>query len=210
MSLLDLYSERNILNSIGLFFAERLLEFDYLIYWHKLDALQTPEGLYTQYHTNSATYLADGTFQSRIASSKGIVTITEGETGFPRFATRPTAAGEVSTADRVQVPCFAVEVGPDVPGLPYEHGSKLRWRVRALSIDGRARTREELTLFSDKLTQWFDEDAQLPVEDHDNLSGEVSDTVRVTRRLVTKDVVEDLGEQDRFQLELNARLEFVA
>lgn len=209
MSALNLFSERNLLNSTAVYFAQQLLSFGFLVYWAKIDALQTPEGMYTGYTANEATYLVNGTFSNRIATSKGVVTITEGENALPRFPTRPTTDGKVSTADRVQVPCFGIEIGPDVPLTPYEAGTRLRWRVRSLYIEGRLRTRDELTLFADKLTQCFDEDFQLPVDDHDN-AVEPSDSVRITRRLVTKEVIEDQGEQDRFQLELNARLEYVA
>jgi hypothetical protein len=187
-----------------------LLDWGYLIYWHKIDAVQTPDGMYTQYSTQQATYLADSIFASRISAAKGLATITEGETSLPRFLARQTVDGSVSTADRTQLPTFAIEIGPDVPLTPYEHGSRLRWRVRSLLIAGRTRTREELQAFSDKMTQWFDDDNQIPVEDHDNVSGEESDYARITRRIITKEVVEDTGDTDRFQLELNARLEFVA
>jgi hypothetical protein len=207
---LPLFSERNILNSVAMHLGAQLLEFGYLVYWHKIDAVQTPEGTYTGYTANQSAYLLDATFANRIQTAKGIVTITEGEVAIPRFPTRPTTDGRVATAERVQVPCFGVEIGPEVPQLSYEMGTRQRFRVRALTIEGRARTRDELTAFSDKFTEWFDEDAYLPVEDHDNVTSEGPDVVRVTRRLVTREVVEDLGEQDRFQLELNARLEFVA
>lgn len=210
MSEHELFSERNILNSIALFFAEKLLEAGYLVYWHTIDAVQTPDGMYTNYTATSATYLLDPVFSGRISTAKGLVAVTEGETAFPRFPTGPTTTGAVSTADRVQVPCFGIDIGPDVALQPYEHGTDLRWRVRSLFIEGRARNRTELTWFADKLAMWFDEDVLVGVEDHDGLSGLPPSHARVTRRLVTREVIEDLGEQDRFQVELSARLEFIA
>lgn len=210
MSLMDLFSERNILNSVATQLSENLLDAGYLVYWHALDAVQTPDGMYGTYSTDYATHLADGTFAGRVNAALGMVTVTEGETASPRFPTRLTTAGEPTTAERVQVPTFGIEIGPEVPLTPYEHGSYLRWRVRPLTIEGRLRTRAELTWFTDKLAQWFDEDFPIVIEDHDNSSGEDPSIVRITRRLVTRDVVENLGEQDRFQVQLQARLEFVA
>src|SRR5438105_4935378 len=128
MSLAELYSERNVLNSVAMSFAEKLLDEEYLIYWHNVDSVQTPDGMYAAFSTNQATYLLNPTFNDRVATSKGLVTLTEGETALPRFPTRATTTGAVSTADRVQVPTFGIEIGAEIPLDPYEHGSYLRWR----------------------------------------------------------------------------------
>lgn len=209
MAALDLFTERNCTNSMAQYFSGLLLGASWAIYWHKIDSLQLPNGnLYPNYRLQAPTYLLNSGFAAAMDATQGMITLVQGLTELPRFATQPTADGRPSTYDRVQVPCFGVEVGPPVPLSAYESGSYLRWRVRALTIEGQARSYDEMVMFSDLLARWFDDDLPITVHDHDGT--EPDDFIRVTRAQVTRDVIENEGQQNQFHIELNARLEYVA
>lgn len=208
--LLDLFTEHNITNTVARYLADKLVGFGYLVYWHEADAVQTADGWWTNYKVNQPTYAADPLFQSRLAAAKGMVTITDGETAFPRFVARPNTEGVVADQDQVQVPVFGISLGADVVTRPYEAGTELKWRVRALTIEGRLRNKPELQQLSDKLAAWFTEDQRLWIVDHSGESGEDPQEARIDRRSIVKDVVAGAGHEDRYQLEMNVRLEYVA
>lgn len=209
--LVDLYSSRNVVNSVATYLAAQLLAAGYLVYWRDADAMQAPAGWYTSYSTQAATYLADPVFSAAFNAAKGIVTLVQGETAFASFVTRPTNDGTVGTQNQVQIPAFGITIGPDVVLKPYEAGSGLKWRVRALTVEGRAREKDELQAFSDALAKWFDDgDVYIDVVDHDGTSGEAPGAVRVTRRTVTRNVDPEAGAAEQFQVECMARLEYVA
>lgn len=208
-----LFSERNLLNSVAGHLAAQLLGDGYLVYYHATDVLHTPDAWYPNYTTEFTTYAGDTTFAARLAGSKGICTLHDGESAFPRLETRPTNEGEVGSEAEVQVPVMGLSIEPDVALSPYEFGTNRFWRTRALHLDGRARDKGELQALADGLARWFDEQVVFDVADADGLSGEAPDEehlVTVLRRSVSRMIVPDAGDQDRFQLELTARLEYVA
>lgn len=208
MALIDLYSERNVENSVGVYFASQLKAMNYLVYWYSIDAVETPDGLYTNYSLNQDSYLADATFLGRANAAVGLATLVEGDTELPVFLGSAPGDGTVAPQGKALVPSFGIAIGPDVVLRPFEHGSLLKWRVRVLTIDARLRDKTELQTMSDKFAAWFFEDICIDVADHDG--NEPTDSVRVTRTNIVKDIVPDGGEAERFQVELMARLEYVA
>jgi hypothetical protein len=210
MALLELYTERNLLNAMGTYLGAKLLGAGYFVYYLTADAVQSPTAWYPSWSTRSTTYTTDPTFAAALAATAGLVTLHDGETAFPRFLARPTNEGAVGSQAEVQVPVFGVSVDPDVPLREYEVGSRLWWRARAFHLDGRARDKGEMQALAESLSQWFDEEVVLDVVDADGLSGEAPGTVQVKRRSVDRSVVPDAQDPDRFQLELHARLEYVA
>jgi hypothetical protein len=210
MALLDLYTERNITNSCAVYLGAQLKALGYLVYWYGVDAVETADGLYTAYSINQQNYLADATFAGRVAAAKGLVTLCEGDTPFPVFLTRSGNDGTVGPQGQALVPSLGISVGPDVVLRPYEQGTLFKWRARALTVEGRVRNKGETQLFADKFAAWLFEDVSIDVIDHDGTSGEAPGAVRIARSSIARDVVPDAGEADRFQVELMARLEYVA
>lgn len=210
MALIDKYTTSNVSNSLATYFAERLLVAGYLVYWHHRDMVQTTDGTYYQYSTSYVTYLADPTFLSRYSAAKGIVTITDHVPAVPRHIIRPTTDGSVGPAESVTVPVLSIEIGDAVPLASYEAGSSLKWRTRHLVIDGYARSKDESARLADLLAVWFDEEVQRDVNDHDAGTQAVVGPIRVADMRVDRADFLDEAEERRFEVLLNARLEYVA
>lgn len=209
MSLRELYTIRNIENSLGTYLAAQLLADGYLVYWHAVDALQTQDGWYSQFSVNQVATLADPQVAARVAAAKGLMTLAR-DFAFPPSVTRPTNEGRVAGQALIQVPAAAIRVEPDVALGLYEHGSTVQWRNRSVAISARLRSDGELDGMSDALSGWFDEEVSIPIVDHDGLSGEGPGQVRVVQRTVDRALEPGADERERYQLELWVRLEYIA
>lgn len=204
------FSEKNLANSLSLELAERLLAEGYLVYWHPIDAVQTPDAWYYDYSTNQATYLADATFAARRDDARGLITLKGKTSSIPEYPVRPTSDGTVTSQEDVPVPYLAVEVGAMSPGRLIELGSRMRERYRHLAIYGAARDVEEQTWLRDKLGEWFDESTFFEIRDHDAGTLDVVGTVETTM-VMTDSATLSLGADAlTFELILNARLQYEA
>jgi hypothetical protein len=210
VSLLDDFSSANVVNSLARAAADRLLEKGYLVYWHQIDAVQTPTLWYHAYAANQAAYLAAPAFAAELAAASGLVTIRADISALPRFVVRHTVDGTVPGPEAVPVPALAVELGPMRARGRYELGTGLQWRVRPLMVVALARDPDEQRRFGDWLSALFDEDAQFTVADHDGGSGDPVGPVRVDRASTTQAVATDDAEALTYQVLVNAFLEYIA
>lgn len=210
MPTIDQFSTSNIINSLSVYLAGKLLASGYLVYWHYRDFVQTTDGAYYQYSTNASTYLADPTFVSRYSTAKALVTLTDSIPADPRHIVRPTTDGSVGPPETVTVPVLSISVGDAVPIANYEVGTALKWRTRHLVIDGFARTKEEAAALADLLAIWFDEDLSQNILNHDAGSLAVIGSVRIANMRSDRDEWLDEAEERRFEMLLNAMLEYVA
>lgn len=167
------YSETNVLNSVSMYVTTKLLAAGYLIYWQHRDALQAGSGWYPQWNANKAAYLVDVTLAGEVTNAQGLLTIVGAIPAVPRYVTRLIDDTSVGPPDEIAVPTVSIEVGPPIPGPPYELGTKVRWRSRHLVLDGYMRTEQESRRFKDLLALWFDADQVLQVVDHD--AGDLAD-----------------------------------
>lgn len=204
------YSETNVANTLATSLATRLLAENYLVYWHEIDAMQTPDGWYFNYSQNDATYLADLVFAPRVQSARGILTLARSISADRRFPVRPNIDGSIDGQGEVPLPWLVLEVGAVENGDLLEIGTRLFQRWRNAVFYGATRTPAEQVWVRDKLAEWFDEALHLDVLDHD--AGTLSVVGSVEIVAVTSDS-EDvvLGpESTRFEFLHEARLEFVA
>jgi len=204
------YSETNVLNSLSLYVATKLLAANYLLYWQYRDALQAPSGWYPQWQANKLSYLVDVTLAAEVANAQGLLTIVGAIPAVPRYVTRLIDDTSVGPPDEVSVPTFSIEVGAAIPGPPYELGTKVRWRSRHLIIDSYARTEQESRRFKDFLALWFDADLLLQVVDHD--AGDLADvgSLAVMDTSVHSATVLDGVEATTYEVLLHAGLIYVA
>jgi hypothetical protein len=209
-TLAEQYSNHNVANSVALWMATRLLTAGYLIYWHQRDAVQTLAGWYYEYSTKRAVYLADSTFQAAYAAAKGISTITESLSAESKFIIRPVVDGSIGPAENVPLPVLGVQIGDAIGQEFIELGSLMKFRWRHLVVDCFTRNRDENKLIADALAVWFDEGTSITVSDHG--AGTLANFGDVTLRDVRVDsaVWLDKPEERRYQVILNARLEYVA
>lgn len=203
-------NEHNVANSVALYLAAKLLAEGYLLYWHAIDAVQTPDQWYSQYSVNQASYLLDSTFAARVASAKGLLTILPKKSAIPRWIQRPTNDGTVQPQDSVPIPALSLTIDPVVTVANYELGSKLKWRVRRLTIDGYARDETEQSRFVDLLADWLDNETMLDVLDHEAGDLALLGTVEVDRVSLDAGFAFDEAEAATYEVLFNARLEYVA
>lgn len=209
----EAFSESNVLNSLSLYVASKLLASGYLLYWHKRDAVQIADsstGWYTEWSKNGATYLANSTVAAAFSAARGLVTLTGEIPAVPRFIIRLIDDTSIGPADVVSVPTLSIEVGPAIAVSDYELGSGKKWRSRHLIVDGYVRTVEEQGRFKDFFSLWFDNNQALTIRNHDAGTlaqvGEVTvvDSVPRYQTLVMG------AEATTYQVLLNARLVYVA
>ncbi len=208
----DKYSERNIMNSVALYLAAKLLEKGYLVYYHKVDALQIsddPTGWYFEFTANKAAYLADPTVAAAITAAEGVVTIVDGLPAVPRFITRLISDESLGQDDAITVPAVSVECSPVLLTSRYELGSRLKWRNRHLIVDAYVRDDDEQASFKDWLALWFEQDTVIDVVDHEGSMDPVGpldlDQVRVD-----SDRFVDGAEATTYQVLAQAVAEYVA
>jgi hypothetical protein len=204
------FSTRNVANSIATKLAERLVAHGYLIYWHELDSVETPDGWYYDYAAQQDTYLADSIFAARIDEAKGLLNLRRPLTAIPRLLTRPIVDGRVGGADEVPIPAVAVEVKRSVPIENAELGTALKRRHRHLVIEAFARDPDEQDQLADLLGVWFDNDTEITVLDHDAGTLATVGNVRFDRVVVDSLVTVDDAEAATFYVVLNAFLEYYA
>lgn len=204
------YSATNVLNSMASILASKFLSVNYIVYWHNRDAVQTLDGLYFSWSTNSATHMADPTFSARVAAADGMVSLAESVSASPTWISRPiTTAGAISQ-DQLLLPVISVEVGPALPVRNYQIGGTDKWRYRQLMLDGYVRTRAEQRKFIDWFAQWFDNETFYTVQDHDAGSlatvGDVECIDSTVRHRIDPIAVEPVV----FQVVGNTRLQYIA
>lgn len=204
------YSESNIVNSLSIALANKLLLASYLVYWHKRDAVQTPDGMYFQWSTNYASYMADVTFAARVTAGKGMIALRDSLPAEPVFIQRHIQTAGPIKQNEVPVPALSVEVGPPVAIKDWELGSKMKLWGRHLIIDGYVRDQSEQRRFKDYLAIWMMDDQFFTISDHD--SGSLAEVGPLdTNDTVIDFAVEVAGqEQTTYQVLCNSRLEYVA
>jgi len=202
-------NEHNIGNSIALYLAGKLLTEGYVLYWHQIDAVQTPDQWYPQYSINQSTYLVDATFAARIAAAKGLLTILPKKSAIPRWVQRPTNDGRVQPQESVPIPALSVTIGPMATIENYELGSTLKWRGRRLQIDGYARSTTEQSRLVDLLGAWLDQELMLDVLDHETGDLAPVGTVEVCHVSLDTGFDFDEAEATTYEVLFNARLEYV-
>ncbi len=205
------FSTANITNSLGRALGDRLLSEGYLVYWHQIDAVQTPALWYHAYSQQQAAYLADSTFAAALAAAKGLITVTADISAAPRFVTRPIVDGTVAGQDTVPVPSVAIEVEAMLPRRNVEIGTATtKWRLRPLMVIGLARDVDEQRRFADLLADVFDEDTTFDVVDHDAGSQAAVGPIRVDQMTASRATALDDAEALTYQVLVNAFLEYVA
>jgi hypothetical protein len=202
-------SEANLTNSVAEYLAGKLLDAGYLVYWQELDGVQTPDGWYYQYSTNSATYLADGTFGARAAAAVGMISLVPAIPAEPRFVTRPTVDGTVLPVNEIAIPALAIELRSAKPIMRYEIGADTHWRRRHLLFECYARNAAEQRALADLLDIWFDPDVLIPLRDHENTGASLGDAWCVMTRIDSNTVLYR-AEAEAFQVVLNTFLEYIA
>jgi hypothetical protein len=205
------FSTSNITNSLGRALGDRLLTLGYLVYWHEIDAVQTPALWYHAYSVQQASYLADPTFAAAVASAKGLITVRADISALPRFVTRHTVDGTVPGQDMVPVPAISLEVEAALPLRNVEIGTAtLKWRQRPIMLIALARDVQEQRRLTDELAQLFDEDAEFAIADHDAGSQAPVGSARLSQVAATRATALDDAEALTFQVLVNAFLEYVA
>jgi hypothetical protein len=211
MTLAAKYSEANVLNSVGLWLADRLRAAGYVLYWHRPDAVQLPDGTWWyNYYAQAATYLANPAFATPFTASRGLVSLYEGWPANPTYLVRPTTDGSVPQQDAIVVPALALSLAEAVPHRNAQLGDRTtKVRTRHLVIEGAVRE-EEHRWFKDQLALWFDPETVLDIKDHD--AGDLADVglVRVAQAGVASAKRALRPDAATYQVVLNALLEYVA
>jgi len=210
MSLAEEFSGPNIVNSLALAVADRLMSGGYVVYWYRRDALQTMSGWYYQYSQSYPSLLANAGFLGMLTAAKGVVTFTDHVPAAPRFVTRHISDGSVPSSDAVMVPAVALRVSAQAVTGSYEMGTRVKWRMRELEADCFVRTPEEQERFKDLLAVTFDDDTVFTVLDHDAGTAAEVGPLRVAEKTIREDVVRDGAEATSYEVLLNAALEYVA
>lgn len=208
----DKYSERNIVNSAALYLAAKLLAKGYLIYWHKVDALQistAASGWYFQFTPNKAAYLADATVAAAVSGAKGVVTVVDGLPAVPRFITRLISDDSLGQDDAITVPAISVECSPVLLTSRYELGSTVKWRSRHLLVDAYVRDDDEQASFKDWFALWFEQDTVIDVYDHEGSLDPVG-PLDLNQVRVDADRFADGAEATTYQVLAQAVAEYVA
>jgi hypothetical protein len=202
-------STANFTNSVAEYMAAKLLDIGYIVYWQELDGVQTPDGWYYQYSTQSATYLADPTFLGRANAALGLVAIVPAIPAEPRFIARPTVDGIVLSENQVAIPAAAIEIAAPDPKFRFQLGSTEHWRRRRLTLDVYTRTASEQQQWQDWFALWFDPDVRIPIRDHESTGAVLEDAwCQMTR--IDSNTVLYRAEAEAFQVVLNTFLEYIA
>ncbi len=207
---LEQFSTANITNSFGLAIGTMFLAKGYLIYWHQIDAVQTPTMWYHEYSAQQAAYLANPLYAAEVAAAKGLITLRADISALPRFVVRHTVDGTVSGPEEVPVPAISIEVAAMNPRSRYELGTGLRWRIRPFMLIALARDPDEQGRFTDWLSEMFDEDAHFTIYDHDAATQAEVGSVRVDQVTNGRATATDDAEALTYQVLVNAFLEYVA
>lgn len=210
MAPLKAYSETNLTSSLAVYLATQLLADGYLIYWHTIDAVQTPDAWYYNWSTDASTRLADPTLAAQVAAAVGLLTIAGKPTAKPIFPVRHTLDGSVPSENEVAVPYLSVEVDAERPGDFSGLGDRVRERFRTLVIYGHARDDKEQSYLRDALVRWFDDAAFIPVQDYDAGTATVFDEVECQLPLADSATVNVEPEATRYEVILNTRLRYEA
>lgn len=212
---LERCNEHNIANTLAIYLASQLLDDGYLVYWHAIDAVQTPTGWLAAYSTQQDSYLADLTYQAQLQAAKGLLTILPEKSAIERWITRPTNSGAVERQESVPIPALAITVGPLVSDANYQMGDrKTKWRSRTLIVEAYARDHNEQSHLADALQLWLDSDARFAINDHENaVEGQplaVINDVEVNGASVDTFTDRDEAESTTFEVLYSARLTFVS
>lgn len=206
------FSTSNILNSVSMYLADKLLSSSALCYWHAADALQitnTATGWYYEFNANRSTILADSTVASAVSTARGVVTMLSTYPAEPRFIHRLINDASLGPPDEVPVPVAVVDVTPVKRMQPYELGTKTKWRSRGLLVECYGREQREQRWFADLLERSFEQDQVIEVLDHD--AGTLASVGYVTVDVPTvgMDTYLDASEALAYQVVAGAYLRYV-
>jgi hypothetical protein len=190
--------------------SANLLSAGYLLYWHSIDALQTPDGFYFQYSTQQATYLADSLVSSRMAAARGLLTVKDADAANPVRLVRPTSDGTVGSQGAIQLPELVIEIVGFSPGVLVELGSRIRRRQVLCAIYGWVRNRAEMQWMTRQLREWFDCCLIVPIYDHDAGTQALIGQAEIIAADAGSMVVGQGAEAETFEVLLSMRLEFEA
>lgn len=207
------YSTSNILNSVSMYLADKLLEDGMLCYWHAADALQidsTASGWYYDFNTNRSTILQDATVSAAVSACRGIVTILSAYPAEPRFIHRLISDASLGPADEVPVPALVVDVTPVQRTSSYELGTRRRWRPRAVLVEMYARHQAEQRRLADWAERALEEDVVVEIRDHDAGTLAVVGDVQLESTSVSLDTYLDASEALAYQVVAGAYLMYVA
>lgn len=164
------YSASNLLNSLATYVAGQLLASGYLIYWHAADALQintSATGWYFGLTANRATILATPAVASAMSTAKGVWTIAEAFPAEPRFVARLISDDSLGQPDEVQTPVLVFDLSPERTQDPYELGTRVMWRYRALTVVAVVRQAHEQRWVADGFARWLQHQTSVDVVNHD-------------------------------------------
>lgn len=164
---LSKYSLSNLSNSAGEVLGATVLAAGYLIFWAPIDALQTADGVYTDFTLNQATILADTAVAARLAASRGILTIRDGDFSNPQFPTRPILDGTLVVPETTPVPSITLDVEHGINGGLTGLGTKERERAASLYLYGLGSSASEQRWLLERVREAFDECVLIPILDHD-------------------------------------------
>lgn len=208
---LEKYSLTNVTNSVAEYLASTLLTAGYLVYWPTLDAIQTPDGVYTGFQADQGSLWYDNpTAEGRLAASRGIVTLRNDDFSFPQFPVRPTSDGTVASFEDFQVPSVTLHLDHDVSGIPLGLGSRQRVRYLSLDLYGLARDYGEQLFLLETLRVAFDDATFVSIVDHDAGTRAAVGKVEVQRTDVGKFIYPLKADSRAFEVTLNARLRYEA
>ena len=210
MTLPELYSAENILNTLSTYISTDLLARNYLVGWQERNAVQTPDGWYYGWDANFAAYVADGTFNARWTTAKGLVTMVEGFATEPRFIERPIAVAGPMPQHEVLVPALSLELTPPYAVRFAELGSGVQWWNHTMLVEGYFRTRAELRTFADLTMLWFQEQTPLTILRHDDSSLAVIGDLQFLDAVAETELDLTVSQQLVYHLVCNARLEYAA
>lgn len=202
-------SETNVANSVATFVTGKLLADGYLIYWHQIDALQTPTAWYPDYSVQQSVYRQDVAFNTLVQTASGILTVVGNTSAVPRVIARLPNDGTVPGPDTVAIPALSIAVGAPNAHTNYELGSTRKWRARRLSIDSLARDEAERGHLADRLAAWLDGETVITVLDHDSGTLAPVGELYLSMPSVRTTTALDSAEAATFAATLNARLEYV-
>jgi len=195
---------------VATYLAARLVTDGYLIHWRSLDALQTPAGLYTGWGEGQSTIMGITAVATAYASSRGIISVLDGDLAVPARAVRPTVDGETSSPEAVPIPSVTVSTRHGTNGELNEIGSRRRERWAMLSVVGYGRDLSESMYLVDRLRDWFDELTDVPLQNHDNGSLTLIQRMEVHDCAVTSAVIPLKHEAQVYEIALSASLRYEA
>lgn len=213
MATISEFSETNVCNSIATLLADKLIEAGYLVYWHRIDALQTgTTEWYLEYTANRETLALDPQFAAKLDAAKGVLTLKDASAAIPEYPVRPRSDGFAPAHDEIPVPNLTVECSPVTTGENVGIGERMKSRYRTAFVYGWARDRFEMGWLCDRLTEWFDPDTVLVIANHD-AGGDPPPAVGaalVEAAMPEKATVLDGAEAATYEVLLSATLRFEA